>query len=329
MRPARSILSVPGNNPRMIEKGLASAADIAFIDLEDAVAPDAKTDGRARAIEAVAHADWQGKPRAVRINAVGTPWFARDVIDLLEQAGDRLDLIVLPKVDSLADLAAADRLLAGLEAAIGRASPVMIDAQIESAGGLAACSVIAAGSRRLESLVYGPGDLAASLRMPGLGIGMRGEWDDGYGSDRHHFTLMTILVAARANRLRAIDGPYADFRDPAGLRASALRSRALGFDGKWCIHPGQIETVNEVFSPTAEEITHARSIMEAYWEATTRGEGALVHQGVMIDTASLRMAEATLSLARRGVSAARPENGPDRVTTPESPDFPEVRGDVL
>jgi citrate lyase subunit beta/citryl-CoA lyase len=299
VRPARSILSVPANNPRMIEKGLGSGADIAFLDLEDAVAPDAKPAGRALAVDTVANADWQGKPRAVRINAVGTPWFARDLIDLIEQTGDRLDLIVLPKVDSLADLVAVDRLLASLETSVGRSQPVRIEAQIESAGGLAACAAIAGGSARLESLVYGPGDLAASLRMPGLGIGMRGEWDDAYGADRHHFTLMTILVAARANGLRAVDGPYADFRDADGLRISARRSRALGYDGKWCIHPGQIEIVNEVFSPTAEEITHARSIIDAYREATTRGEAALVHQGVMIDTASLRMAEATLELANR------------------------------
>jgi citrate lyase subunit beta/citryl-CoA lyase len=299
VRPARSILSVPATNPRMIEKGLGSGADIAFLDLEDAVAPDAKPAGRALAVNTVANADWQGKPRAIRINAVGTPWFARDLIDLIEQTGDRLDLIVLPKVDSLADLVAVDRLLASLETSVGRSQPVRIEAQIESAGGLAACAAIAGGSARLESLVYGPGDLAASLRMPGLGIGMRGEWDDAYGADRHHFTLMTILVAARANGLRAVDGPYADFRDADGLRISARRSRALGYDGKWCIHPGQIEIVNEVFSPTAEEITHARSIIDAYREATTRGEAALVHQGVMIDTASLRMAEATLELANR------------------------------
>jgi len=136
--------------------------------------------------------------------------------------------------------------------------------------------------------------------MPGLGIGMRGEWDDAYGADRHHFTMLSILVAARANGLRAIDGPYADFRDPEGLRASARRSRALGFDGKWCIHPGQIEIVNEVFSPTDEEIAHARSIIHAYQEATAHGSAALVHQGVMIDTASVRMAEATLALVERG-----------------------------
>ncbi len=304
MRPARSILSIPGNNPRMIEKGVASAADIAFLDLEDAVAPDAKPAGRASAIDAINQADWHGKPRAVRINGIGTPWFARDLIDLMEQAGDRLDLIIVPKVDSLADLATVERLLTGLEAAINRAVPVAIEAQIESAGGLLHCAAIAGGSARLEALVFGPGDLAASLRMPGLGIGMRDEWDDAYGADRHHFTMLSILVSARANGLRAIDGPYADFRDPDGLRVSARRSRALGFDGKWCIHPAQIEIVNEVFSPTAEEIAHAQSIIDAYNDAATRGDGALVHQGVMIDTASVRMAEATLAMAARGENVA-------------------------
>jgi citrate lyase subunit beta/citryl-CoA lyase len=234
----------------------------------------------------------------VRINGIGTPWFARDLVDLLEQTVDLLDLIVVPKVDSPADLAAVDRLLTGLEVAAGRRTPVAIEAQIESAGGLVNCAAIAGGSARLDALVYGPGDLAASLRMPGLGIGMRGEWDEAYGADRFHFAMMTILVAARANDLRAVDGPFADFRDPDGLRASARRSRALGFDGKWCIHPSQIEIVNEVFSPTDEEIEHALSIIEAYQEAAHRGEGALVHQGVMIDTASLRMAEATLALAQ-------------------------------
>jgi citrate lyase subunit beta/citryl-CoA lyase len=283
----------------MVEKGLASAADIAFLDLEDAVAPDAKPAGRAAAIAAIAQGDWHGKPRAVRINAIGTPWFARDMVDLMEQAGDRLDLIVLPKVDAPADLAAADRLLAGLEAPIGRTAPVALEAQIESAGGLASVTAIAGGSRRLEALVYGQGDLAASLRMPGLDIGMRGEWDDAYGADRHHFTMLSILVAARAAGLRAIDGPYADFRDADGLRASARRSRALGFDGKWCIHPGQIEIVNEVFSPTDAEIAHARSIIDAFNDAAQSGAGALVHQGVMIDTANVRMAEATLALATR------------------------------
>jgi citrate lyase subunit beta/citryl-CoA lyase len=281
----------------MIEKGLGSDADIAFLDLEDAVSPEAKTDARTIVINAVNTADWHGKPRAVRINAIGTPWFARDLVDLMEQAGDRLDLIIVPKVDSAADLQAVERLAMSLELASGRSTPVQLEAQIESAQGLASATAIAGSSKRLESLVYGPGDMAASLRMPGLGIGTRSEWDDAYGGDRSHHLMLTILIASRAAGIRAIDGPYADFRDGNGLRASALRSRSLGFDGKWCIHPAQIEIVNEVFSPTAAELEHAAELVAA-WESSSAG--ALVHGGVMIDAANVRMAQATLLLGRAG-----------------------------
>lgn len=299
VRISRSVLSVPATSPRMVEKGLASNADMVFLDLEDSAAPSQKADARAAVIAAIDGADWVGKPRAVRINAVGTPWFARDIVDLVEQAGHRLDLIIVPKVDSLVDLAAVDRLLASLEASISLPPKIRIEAQIESAPGLLACDAIAASSSRLEALVYGPGDLAASLRMPGRAIGMRDAWDDRYGGDRLHYPLMRILVAARANNLRAIDGPYADFRDLAGLRTASERTRALGYDGKWCIHPAQIDVVNEVFTPDAEEIEAARQIIAAYEEATAGGSGAIVHQGVMIDAASVRMAEITLDAAER------------------------------
>lgn len=293
MRPSRSVLSVPGSNQRMIDKGLDSAADMVFLDLEDAVAPAAKVEARDRVIEAINEGDWGNKPRVVRINAIGTPWFARDLIDLVEQTGDLLDLIIVPKVDAAADLQTIDRLLSGLERAVGRSTLIQVEAQIESAAGLAAATEIASASSRVESLIYGPGDLAASLRMPGLGIGIENEWDRAYGGDRAHHIMLTILIAARAGELRAIDGPYADFRDPDGLMASAMRSRALGYNGKWCIHPAQIETVNEVFSPTEAELETARAILHA-WEAST--DGALVHDGVMIDAANVRMAQATLLL---------------------------------
>ena len=298
-RISRSVLSVPVINSRMVERGLASNADMIFLDLEDSTAPSQKADARAAAIAAVDGADWSGKPRTVRINALGTPWFARDIVDLIEQAGHRLDLIVVPKVDSPADVAAVDRLLTSLEASIPNSQDVRIEAQIESAAGLVACEKIAAASPRLEALVYGPGDLAASLRLPGRGIGMRGVWDDRYSSDRFHYPLMQILVAARAHGLRVIDGPYADFRDLDGLRRSAEQTRALGYDGKWCIHPAQIDVVNEVFTPDDEEIEEARAIIAAYEEATTSGIGAVVHQGVMIDAASVRMAQAIAEIAGR------------------------------
>ncbi|CAN5568506.1 CoA ester lyase [soil metagenome] len=298
-RIARSVLSIPATNPRMIEKGLASNADMVFLDLEDATAPNQKTDARASAIEALHKADWRDKPRMVRINAVGTPWFIRDLVDLVEQAGDRLDLVLVPKIDSLADIHTVDRMLASLESSQSLTRSIHIEAQIESAAALTHCDSIASSSSRLESLVYGPGDLAASLRLPGRAIGMRGVWDDRYHADRLHYPLMRILVAARTNGLRAIDGPFADFRDPDGLRRAAEQTRALGFDGKWCIHPGQIDIVNEVFTPDDDEIADAREIVAAYAEATASGSGAVVHQGIMIDAANVRLAETTLAIADR------------------------------
>ena len=277
MRASRSILSVPASNTRMIEKGLASAADIAFLDLEDAVAPNMKAAARTQAIDAINHGDWHGKPRAVRVNQVGSAWFARDLIDLLEQAGAKLDLIILPKVDRAADALVASRLLDGLDAGLGRVLPISIDAQIESAAGLVHCEEIAVASPRIASLVFGPGDFAASMRMPGRAIGMRGAWDEAYGADRLHYPLFRMLAAARAAGVRAIDGPYADFKDADGLRASAMRSRALGYDGKWCIHPGQIEIVNHVFTPDEAEIAVARAILDAYAASTEQGSGAAIH----------------------------------------------------
>ena len=299
-RPSRSVLSIPGSNPRMIEKGIASAADIAFLDLEDAVTPSAKPDARRLVIEAINEGDWGIKPRAVRINAIGTPWFARDLVDLVEQAGSRIDLIIVPKIDSADDLRAIDRLLGSLERVVGRTTELGIEAQIESAAGLANVGAVAIASPRTEALVYGPGDLFASLRMPGLDIGTRSEWDDAYGSDRTHFIMLSILTAARAAGLRAIDGPYADFRDLDGTKASAMKSRALGFDGKWCIHPSQIDPINEVFSPTETELAAAKDVVDA-WEASA--DGALVHDGVMIDAANVRMAQATLALGRLSESS--------------------------
>ena len=200
MRISRSILSIPASNPRMIEKGLASDADIAFLDLEDAVAPNMKTEARAQAIETVNHANWHGKPRVVRINPVGSAYFARDLVEVVEQAGDQLDLIILPKVDGPADLLTAARLLDGLEPAHNRVSPIGIEAQVESAKGLVRCEETAISSLRLEALVFGPGDFAASLGMPGRAIGVRDEWDRDYASDRLHYPLMRILVAARLCR---------------------------------------------------------------------------------------------------------------------------------
>jgi len=304
MRISRSILSIPASNPRMIEKGLASDADIAFLDLEDAVAPTMKSNARKQAIEALNQADWRGKPRAVRINPVGSPFFARDMVEIVEQAGNMLDLIILPKVDGPADLLTAARLLDGLEPGLNRVSPIGIEAQIESAMGLIRCEETARSSPRLESLVFGPGDFAASLGMPVRAIGVRDEWDRDYAADRLHYPLMRMLVSARSAGIRAIDGPYSDFRDLEGLKASARRSKALGFDGKWCIHPTQIETVNAVFSPDEAEIAAARALVTAYEASLSAGSGAVTHDGVMIDAASVLMARAVLGIAERVQSGA-------------------------
>jgi citrate lyase beta subunit len=298
MRAARSVLAVPASNQRMIDKGLASAADMVFLDLEDSVAPAEKGAARARAIAAMNDGDWAGKPRVVRINAVDTPWFARDVVDLLEQAGERLDLIVLPKCEGAADLLALDRLLASLERGVARTVPVGVDAQIESARGVVGCEAIAVAAARLEALVFGPGDFAATMRMPARAIGMTDAWDAAYGGDRYHYAQMRMVTAARGAGVRAIDGPYADYKDAEGLRRAAMRARAMGHDGKWCIHPGQIAVVNEVFTPDAAEIAAAQDLVAAYAAAMAAGTGAATHDGVMIDMASVRMAEATLAVAQ-------------------------------
>jgi len=296
-RRERSVLATPGSNPRMIDKALASDADLVMLDLEDAVAPEQKAAARAEVARALRDADWRGRPRLVRVNPLGSPWFHRDLIDLVEHAGDRIDLLMLPKVERPADINAVAALLTGIEAARGIARPIGLEAQIETAAGLLAAPGVAAAGPRLEALVFGPGDYAASVRMPLTAIGAPDEWDARYPGHRFGYAMHQIVVAARAAGLRAIDGPYADVRDPDGLRRAALVARALGFDGKWCIHPSQIAIVNEVFSPAADEVVWARRVLEAAEAARREGRGAVALDGRMIDAASIRMAEATLARA--------------------------------
>ena len=295
----RSVLSVPGSNPGMIAKGLASSADEVFLDLEDSVTAAKKSEARALAVDAVATGDWQGKRRVVRVNALETPWSYRDLIDLMEQGNGRLQAIVLPKVQDSSDIVAVSRLLDQLEMAVGHITPVRIGAQIESAKGLVNCESIAAASPRLETLIFGPGDFASSVQMPAEGIGVSDRWDAGYGGHRWHYPMSRILVAARANGLGIIDGPYAAFRDADGLLQSAFMARALGYDGKWCIHPSQIQTVNEMFYPSAEEVSRAEAIISALELAGEGGSGAVEIDGQMLDAASIAMARATLARAAR------------------------------
>lgn len=294
----RSVLSVPGSRPEMFEKGLRSDADVVFLDLEDSVAETAKAEARALVARAVRELDWRGRPRAVRINAVETPYWFRDLVTLVEESEGGLDLVIVPKVNSPADVHAVDRLLSALERERGWTQRIALEVQIETARGLSEVEAIAAASDRVRALVFGPGDYAASVGLPMTAIGTFDRWDELTGGSRLDYPMHRLLVAARTYGLLVIDGPYADFRDPDGLRRAALRARAFGFDGKWCIHPAQIAIVNEIFTPTDAEVAWARAVVQAYREAEGRGHGAAAIGGTMIDAASLRMAEGLLARAR-------------------------------
>jgi citrate lyase subunit beta/citryl-CoA lyase len=279
----------------MAEKALASAADAVFLDLEDAVAPDEKAGARGKIVRALRELDWHDRPTLYRANALDTPYFYRDLVEVVEEAGDRLDIVMIPKVQRPEDLHVAAALLSQIEMAVGlEAGKVELEAQIESAEGLVNVDGIARATERLTALHFGPGDFAASVRMPQTNIGTMDEWDEVYPGHRFHYAMQRIVVAARARGLRAVDGPLADYRDEEGLRESCLLARSLGFDGKWCIHPAQIETVNEVFSPTPREIEWAKKVVAAYEEASAAGSGAISVDGQMIDAASIKMAQNTL-----------------------------------
>jgi citrate lyase beta subunit len=299
VRVSRSILAVPASNPKMAGTALASAADAVFLDLEDAVVPDEKPHARKGVIHALKELDWQGRSTLYRVNSLDTPYFYRDLIEVIEGAGDRLDGVLIPKTQRPEDLHVAATLLLQLELATGlEPGKIKLEAQIESAGGLANIDGIAGATERLGALHFGPGDFAASLRMPYRSIGTMDEWDEVYPGHRFHYAMHRIVVAARAAGLRAIDGPLADYRDEEGLRKSCLLARSLGFEGKWCIHPAQIEVVNEVFSPTEKEVEWAEKVMAAYEEASAAGTGAISVDGQMVDAASIKMARNTLELAR-------------------------------
>ena len=298
MRAPRSVLAVPASNLGMAEKALASPADAVFLDLEDAVAPDEKAEARGKIVQALQELDWEDRPTLYRSNALDTPYFYRDVIEVVEEAGDRLDSILIPKVQRPEDLHVAATLLYQTELSAGlEPGKIKIEGQIESARGLVSVDRIASATGRLMALHFGPGDFAASVRMPQTSIGVMDEWDEVYPGHRFHYAMQRIVVAARAADLRAVDGPVADYRDEDGLRKSCLLARSLGFDGKWCIHPAQIETVNEVFQPTEEETEWAKKVLKAYEEASAAGRGAITLDGQMIDAASIRMARNTLDQA--------------------------------
>ncbi len=289
MRARRSILSVPATERRFHAKAAESAADMVILDLEDSVAPARKEDARGLVLEALRGHSYEGKLRAVRINGLDTAWWQDDLGQVVPELGDRLDVVVVPKVES----AGAVEAVAGALDELG--SSAGLDLQIESARGMEAVSEIAAASRRVQALHFGPGDFGADLRMPGLSIGAAVE---DYPGDIWHPFLARILVAARANGLLAVDGPYANVRDLDGLRRSARRSALLGYDGKWALNPAQADVLNEVYAPAQEEFDKASAILSAYERSTEAGQGAARLGAEMIDEATRKMALVTVERGR-------------------------------
>jgi citrate lyase subunit beta/citryl-CoA lyase len=295
---------VPATQPRFLEKADVVPADELIFDLEDSVAPAAKQRARGMLVEALMTREYAGKVRTVRVNPCDSSRCFDDVRELLEGAGGRVDCVLLPKVEGVEHVHFLDQLLNQLEMKLGLQSRVGLELQIETAKGLEQCERIAGASGRIETLIFGPGDFAASMRMPGLTIG---ELHDAYPGDFWHYFMARILVAARAHGLQAIDGPYAHVRDAEGLRRSAQRAAMLGYDGKWALNPIQVDVINEVFSPSQEEFDHASAILEAHERATVVEETGAVMLGTeMIDEASRKMAAVTAERGRAAGLKPRP-----------------------
>jgi citrate lyase subunit beta/citryl-CoA lyase len=290
-------LAVPGSQPRFHLKADQSAADEIFLDLEDAVAPAAKEGARSLVVEALRTYEFRGKTRVVRVNACDTQWCFADIIEVVEGARDRLDCLMIPKVESAADVHFVDSLLTQLEQKHVSSRRIGLELQIESARGMENIEAIAGASSRAETLIFGPADFAASLQMPEL---TAGRLNPEYPGDFWHYFLARIVVAARAHGLQPIDGPYAQIRDTEGLRTFARRAAMLGFDGKWALHPGQIEVLNDVFSPRQEDFDKASAVLDAYRQAIEVAKtGAVMLGDEMIDEASRKMA---LVIVERGRS---------------------------
>lgn len=300
----RSELAVPGSRAELFEKAAKSDVDVVFLDLEDAVAPDDKEQARRNVVEALNDIDWGARVMSVRINGLDTRYMYRDVVDLLEQTGDRLDLIMIPKVGTASDVYAVDMLVTQIEQAKGREKRIGFELIIETALGMANVDACAAASPRNESLHFGVADYAASTRArttsiggPHPDYGVLVDGSDGGGErafhwgDMWHYAISRMVVAARANGLRPIDGPFGNFSDPDGYRAQANRAGVLGCEGKWAIHPSQVGLANEIFSPSEKDVDTARRILEAMEKAQKEGRGAVALDGRLIDIASIKQAE--------------------------------------
>ncbi len=307
----RSELAVPGSQPNMFEKAAKLDVDVVFLDLEDAVAPDEKEQARKNVIEALNDIDWGKKSMSVRINGLDTHYMYRDVVDVVEQAGERLDMIMMPKVGTASDVYAVDMMLTQIEDAKGYKKRIGLEHIIETALGMQNVHEIAAASKRNESLHFGVADYAASTRARTTSIGgananysvLTGSSEEEnrevHWGDMWHYALSRMVVAARANGLRPLDGPFGDFSDPDGYRAAAHRAAVLGCEGKWAIHPSQVGLANEVMSPSAADVDRAERILKAMADAEAAGKGAVSLDGRLIDYASIRQAEVMVNKVRQ------------------------------
>uniref|UniRef100_A0A7S3RZS2 HpcH/HpaI aldolase/citrate lyase domain-containing protein n=1 Tax=Strombidinopsis acuminata TaxID=141414 RepID=A0A7S3RZS2_9SPIT len=307
----RSELAVPATRTELFEKAAKGTADIIFIDIEDSVAPDEKEVGRKNVIQALNEIDWGNKVMSVRINGLDTHFMYRDVVDIIEQTGERLDLFMIPKVGVPSDVYAVDMLVSQCEMGKGRKKKIGFELIIETALGMSNVNAIAGASKRNESLHFGVADYAASTKARTTGIGgpnaQYGVLTDKDGDkprdyhwgDMWNYPISRIVVAAHAHGLRPVDGPFGDFSDPAGYEAQARRAAVLGCEGKWAIHPSQIKLANEVYSPSEKEVTQAKRILEAMEDAAKKGMGAVSLDGKLIDIASIKQAEVCVAKAKQ------------------------------
>ena len=302
----RSCLAVPGSSPKMLAKAAGLEADQVFLDLEDSVAPGVKTDeSREHVVRALLDQEWRARTLVVRVNSVDTPYCYADLAYVVGRAGGRIDCVMVPKVEDESHLHFVDHLLAQLEGTHGLDGRIGIEAQIETARGMVNIERVAAASPRLETLIFGPGDYAASLGVPQLSVGLI---EPDYPGDQWHYALSRIVTTARAFGVQAIDGPYSQIRDLDGFRESARRSRLLGFDGKWALHPDQIGPCNEIFTPGQDQYDRAERMLDAYRRFSEVDQlGAAMFEGEMIDEASRKMAEA-LALRGRAAGLERTES---------------------
>ena len=305
----RSELAVPGSNPTFLEKAAQSTADVVFLDLEDAVAPDDKAPARKNIVEALNDLDWSGKSVSIRINGLDTHYMYRDLVEILEGAPGKLDLIMIPKVGTAADVYAVDMMVTQIEDAMKVEKRIGFELIIETALGMQNLAEIAQASQRNESLHFGVADYAASTKArttviggPNKDYAVLTDPDDAGNRDVHwgdmwHYPIAKMVVVARANGLRPIDGPFGDFSDPDGYKAQAMRASTLGCEGKWAIHPSQIDLANELFSPSEKEVTQAQRILDAMEQAQKEGKGAVSLDGRLIDIASIRQAKVLVEKA--------------------------------